>query len=332
MLKKMKNIFLFLLIFTVISCSSGQSYTGYSSDQNNLKQHVSKLASTEFGGRKTGEKGQKLAAAYLADYYLNLKLEAPAGHEDYLQHIPLEFFNGKSKDNAENVVAFIKGSKYPDEVLVISSHYDHLGTNGDKIFFGADDDASGNAALMEVARLFQNAKTEGKQPDRSILFLHVSGEEIGLFGSKYYTSHPIFPLQKTIANLNVDMVGRIDDKHKKNPDYVYLIGSDKLSTDLHNLSEKINKETVNLELDYTYNDEKDPNRYYYRSDHYNFAMNNIPVVFYFNGTHEDYHKPTDTEDKINYEALSKRTNLIFYTAWEIVNRKEKIALDSNTKK
>jgi len=151
----MKKIFLFLLIFTAISCSSGQSYTGYTSDQNNLKQYVSKLASAEFGGRKTGEKGQKLAAAYLADYYLNLKLEAPAGHEDYLQHIPLEFFNGKSKDKAENVVAYMKGSKYPDEVLVITSHYDHLGMMGtDAVFPGANDNASGVAMMLDMARYF----------------------------------------------------------------------------------------------------------------------------------------------------------------------------------
>ena len=323
----MNKLLFFLLLFTVISCSSGQSYTEYASDPVNLKQHISTLASAEFGGRKTGEKGQKLAAAYLAKYYSDLKLEAPAGHEDYLQHIPVEFFNGRSKDKGENVLAFMKGSKYPEEVLVLSAHYDHLGTKGEDIYFGADDDASGNAALMETARLFQKAKTEGKEPERSILFLHVCGEEIGLFGSKYYTSHPVFPLQQTVVNMNVDMVGRIDDKHKNDPDYVYLIGSDKLSKELHDLSEKINKETVNLELDYTYNNENDPNRYYYRSDHYNFAMNNIPVIFYFNGTHADYHKPTDTEDKINYDALSKRTNLIFYTAWEIANRKERIAVD-----
>jgi Zn-dependent M28 family amino/carboxypeptidase len=173
------------------------------------------------------------------------------------------------------------------------------------------------------------AKKDGKGPKRSILFLHVTGEEIGLFGSKYYTSHPVFPLDKTVANLNIDMIGRIDEKHKKNPNYIYLIGSDKLSTELHDLSENVNQTTEKLELDYAFNSEKDPNRFYYRSDHYNFAKNKIPVIFYFNGTHEDYHKPSDTEDKINYELLAKRTNLIFYTAWEIANKEERISLSLN---
>ncbi len=231
---------------------------------------------------------------------------------------------------SENVVAIIEGSEKPDEYLVISSHLDHIGiSNNGEINNGADDDGSGTVALLEIAEAFKKAKDAGNGPKRSVVFLHVTGEEKGLLGSQYYTDvDPIFPLKQTVANLNIDMIGRIDPKREGDRNYIYLIGSDKLSIELHELSESINKLYANLELDYTYNDENDPNRFYYRSDHYNFAKNNIPIIFYFNGTHDDYHRPSDTPDKINYDLLENRSRLIFYTAWEIANRKEKIKVDN----
>jgi len=180
---------------------------------------------------------------------------------------------------------------------------------------------------LEMAEAFKMAVKDGNGPKRSILFLHVTGEEIGLYGSKYYTEHPIFPLENTVCDLNTDMVGRIDPDKKDTPNYIYLIGSDKLSQELHDLSEMVNEKYINLELDYTYNDDNDPNRFYYRSDHYNFAKNNVPIIFYFNGVHEDYHQPTDTPDKIEYELLAKRAQLIFQTAWEVANREERITAD-----
>jgi len=160
-----------------------------------------------------------------------------------------------------------------------------------------------------------------------ILILHVTAEEKGLIGSEYYSKNPVFPLAKTVTNLNIDMIGRVDERHQDDPDYIYLIGSDRLSTELHRVSEKANEETVDLELDYKYNAKSDPNRFYFRSDHYNFAKHDIPVIFYFNGTHADYHQPTDTADKLNYELLEKRTKLIFHTAWKLANRENKPALD-----
>ncbi|MBV1923069.1 MAG: M28 family peptidase, partial [Flavobacteriaceae bacterium] len=190
-----------------------------------------------------------------------------------------------------------------------------------------DDDGSGTVAMLEMAQAFQMAADNGNGPKRSILFLHVTGEEIGLYGSKYYTENPLFPLKNTVVNLNTDMIGRIGSEKKGNDNYIYLIGSDKLSQELHDLSEEVNSNYVNLELDYTYNDDDDPNRFYYRSDHYNFAKKNIPVIFYFNGTHKDYHKPGDTPDKIEYELMAKRTQLIFLTAWEIANREGRITAD-----
>ena len=249
------------------------------------------------------------------------------------ESIQLNFESSNDKISSENVAAFIKGTEKPDEYLIISSHLDHIGIspNGE-INNGADDDGSGTVALLEIAEAFKLASDQGHRPKRSILFLHVTGEEKGLLGSQYYTDYdPIFPLEKTVADLNIDMIGRIDPNREGDRNYIYLIGADKLSSELHNLSEDINKKYANLELDYTYNDENDPNRFYYRSDHYNFAKNNIPIIFYFNGTHDDYHRPGDTPDKINYDLLQNRTRLIFYTAWEIANRNSKLIVDNAAK-
>ncbi len=245
----------------------------------------------------------------------------------------LNLQSSNAEVKSENVVAVIPGFEKPDEYVVISSHLDHIGiaANG-KINNGADDDGSGTVAMMEIAEAFKKAAETGSGPKRSIVFLHVTGEEKGLLGSQYYTDvEPIFPLSQTVANLNIDMIGRIDPERNGLREYIYLIGSDKLSTDLHKLSERVNKQYTGLQLDYAYNNEYDPNRYYYRSDHYNFAKNNIPIIFYFSGTHEDYHKPGDTPDKINYDLLEKRSRLIFHTAWEIANREERVVVDKASK-
>ncbi len=292
-----------------------------------LKKVLYTLASDDYAGRFTGEEGQKKAAKFITEFYTNLGIGAANSDGNYLQNIPAEYFKGHAKNSSENVVAFIKGSEKPDEYVVLSAHYDHLGTKNDKIYYGADDDASGTTAVMEIAKAFQKAVAAGNGPKRSLVFLHVTGEEIGLYGSKYYTENPIFPLENTVANLNIDMVGRLDKQHAENPEFVYLIGADKLSTELHELSEATNKKYTNLSLDYTYNDENDPNRFYYRSDHYNFAKNNIPIIFYFNGVHDDYHQHTDTADKIRYDLLQKRAQLVFYTAWEIANREKRLVVD-----
>lgn len=293
-----------------------------------LKEHLYLLASDVLEGRKTGEKGQKMAVNYLTAYYEHLELQAPQDYPDYIQSIPLEYLGNTSRDSSENVLAYILGSERPEEAIVITAHYDHLGIRGEEIFNGADDNASGTSALMEIAESFKLAAENGHRPRRSVLFLHLTGEEAGLFGSSYYVSHPVFKLENTVVNLNIDMIGRVDDRHQGKPPYVYLIGSDKMSEELHVLSEKVNGEFTELKLDYTYNKEKDPNRFYYRSDHYNFARKGVPVIFYFNGEHKDYHKPTDTADKIDYDLLKLRSELIFYTAWELANRKDRVELNA----
>jgi len=232
---------------------------------------------------------------------------------------------------SQNVLGYLEGSDLKDELLVISAHYDHVGIQDGEIYNGADDDGSGTTGVLQMAKAFTKSKKEGNGPRRSILFLLVTGEEKGLLGSDYYTRYPVFPLENTVSDLNIDMIGRIDPDHESNPNYIYLIGSDKLSSELHKISENANVLYTNLELDYKFNDPNDPERIYYRSDHYNFAKNGIPVIFYFNGVHEDYHKPGDTVDKINFEMLVKRTKLVFYTAWEIANRDKRLIVDSNKK-
>ena len=232
--------------------------------------------------------------------------------------------------DVENVLGFIKGSEKPEEVLVVTSHYDHIGISADgQVNNGADDDGSGTTTVLEIAEAFSIAASKGVKPKRSVLFMTVSGEEKGLLGSEYYSNNPVFPLENTVTNLNVDMVGRVDPDHEggDNEEYVYVIGADKLSQELHDVSEKVNKTYVNLDLDYTYNDENDPNRYYYRSDHYNFAKKNVPIIFYFNGTHADYHRPTDTIEKIRFDVMHKRALLVFFTAWELANRENRVKLD-----
>lgn len=248
-------------------------------------------------------------------------------YQSFSSAFTLEINKPSQELTSENVLAYIPGEEYKDELIVITAHYDHIGMHDSLIFNGADDDGSGTSALLEIAEAFMLAKKNGNGPKRSILIMPVSGEEKGLLGSKYYTNNPVFPLGKTVCNLNVDMIGRYDEAHINDSNYVYLIGSDKLSSELHDLSERVNSTYTKIGLDYTFNDENDPNRFYYRSDHYNFAKNNIPVIFYFNGVHEDYHKSTDTVEKIDFSKMERISRLIFYTAWEVANRKERIKLD-----
>lgn len=231
--------------------------------------------------------------------------------------------------DASNVLGYLEGSdpELKNELVVLTAHYDHEGIIDGKVYNGADDDGSGTTAVLEMAEAFATAAKAGKGPRRSILFMTVTGEEKGLLGSRYYSDHPVFPLENTITNLNIDMIGRVDSIHSGNPEYVYIIGSDKLSTELHAINEKANATYTKLELDYTYNDPDDPNRFYYRSDHYNFAKHGIPIIFYFNGVHEDYHKHTDDVEKINFDALSQRARLVFHTAWILANRDKRPVVD-----
>lgn len=290
-----------------------------------LESHVYAFSADEFQGRKAGEPGHHKASKFLKDYYVDEGIRSPLGSK-YYQYIPESYFSDGIKDS-QNVIAFIEGSEHPNEVIIVSAHSDHEGYTDTEIYNGADDNGSGTAAVLEMAQAFKIAAKNGHRPKRSVVFLHLTGEEVGLNGSRYYAQYPIFSMSNTVANLNIDMIGRIDDAHLDNEDYIYLIGSDRLSTELHFISEEANNVFTNLELDYRLNKDNDPNRYYYRSDHYNFAQKGVPVIFYFNGEHDDYHEPTDTPEKINYGLLEKRTKLIFATAWYLANSEKRIEVD-----
>jgi Zn-dependent M28 family amino/carboxypeptidase len=227
----------------------------------------------------------------------------------------------KQTKPTENVVGLLEGTDplLKAEVIVLTAHYDHvgIGPNG-AIYHGADDDGSGTSVLLEIAEAFSLNPT---RPKRSILFMAVTAEEKGLLGSQYYVQNPIVPLAKTIANVNMDMVGRVDAKYQaqKREDYVYVIGSDKISAAFDSLLKAGNRESENLLLDYTYNDDADPNQFYRRSDHYNFARNGIPVAFFFTGVHEDYHRPTDTVDKILFDKTARIARLAYYFSWKLTH-------------
>jgi len=248
------------------------------------------------------------------------------------QTIPLAFDAqmGLKEEKIEvpNVLGLLEGSTKKDEVVVVSGHYDHDGILPDGTFFhGADDNGSGTVAVIELARAFSQAKKEGKGPKRSILFIGLAAEEKGLLGSEYYVEHPILPLANTVACINIDMIGRIDDKHLNGDhNYIHVIGVNKLSTDLKPIVEKANKD-IKTKLDYDYNDPNEPMRLYYRSDHYNFAKKGIPSLFFFSGLHPHYHTPEDTVDKIDFPMMVKREKLIFNTIWELANRPNKPKVD-----
>lgn len=245
--------------------------------------------------------------------------------------VVMNFAKNVSVTAGNNVLGYIEGTDMKDEIIIISAHHDHLGKRGDDVYNGADDNGSGTSTVIEIAEAFQLAKEMGIGPRRSVLCLLVTGEEKGLLGSEYYAEQPIFPLANTVANVNIDMVGRVDEKYKDNPNYVYVIGSDRLSTDLHKINEDVNQKYSQIVLDYEYNDENDPNRYYYRSDHYNFAKNGIPAIFFFNGVHDDYHRTTDTVEKINFEKMETIGRHFFHTAWELANRDQRIVVDGEVK-
>jgi Zn-dependent M28 family amino/carboxypeptidase len=336
-----KIISLSILLVVCLSCSATKE--AVSQDNNTdatkymntitadeLKTHLYIVASDDMEGRETGSEGQKRAGNYLIDQYKKNDISFPKAATSFYQPVPAAYLNANRDEglaDSENIWAFIEGSEKPTEIIVVSAHYDHVGVKDGDVYNGADDDGSGTVALLEIAEAFELAKKEGHGPKRSILFLHVTGEEHGLHGSRFYSENPLFPLANTITDINIDMIGRRDEAHTDSNNYVYLIGADRLSTDLHKICLAANDKYTQLNLDFKYNDPMDPNHFYERSDHYNFAKNGVPSVFLFNGVHADYHQKSDTPDKIEYDALAKRAQLAFTVAWELANRENRPVVD-----
>jgi Zn-dependent M28 family amino/carboxypeptidase len=245
--------------------------------------------------------------------------------------VSYKFEKYRTTINASNVVGIIEGTDKKDEYVFLTGHYDHLGMRNGKIYYGADDDGSGTVAVIAMAEAFAKAAAEGYRPRRTIVFMTVSGEENGLWGSEYYSDHPFYPLEKTTVDLNTDMVGRIDTERKTadSLNYLYVIGHDKLSSDLPIINEGVNNKYTKLVLDYKFDDPNDQNRIYFRSDHYNFARKGVPVLFFYDGMlKSDYHQPTDTVDKIYWNLYETRVRMIFHTAWEMANRDEMLKRDT----
>ncbi|MDQ2975935.1 MAG: M28 family peptidase [Acidobacteriota bacterium] len=238
----------------------------------------------------------------------------------------------------QNVVAVFEGSDpvLKDEYVALGAHYDHIGigipVNGDAINNGADDDGSGTTALLAMAEALAKASM---RPKRSVLFVWHAGEEKGLWGSRYFTSYPTIPLDRIVTQINIDMIGRSKkegdtnprNKELSGPNEVYVIGSKMMSTELGDLTEAVNKQYLNITYDYRYDDPNDPNRFFFRSDHFNYARKGIPIVFFFDGEHEDYHRPGDSPDKIDYQKMERITRTVYMTLWEVANRPTRLKVD-----
>jgi len=272
---------------------------------------------------------ENIAREIMGDDYAKAKMGEMQA-KAYATNVTLSLSKSTSTLESSDVLGVLEGTDLKDEYVFITAHYDHLGKRDTVIYYGADDDGSGTVSVLELAQAFTKAKAAGQGPRRTIVFMTVSGEEKGLWGSEYYTDHPVFPLDKSTVDLNIDMIGRIDATRKQgdSANYVYVVGDDKISTDLKKISEAVNNKYTKLELDYKFNDPKDPNRIYFRSDHFNFARKGVPIIFYYDGMlGADYHRPTDTPDKIYYDLLAKRAQLVFFTAWEMANRSEMLKRD-----
>jgi hypothetical protein len=257
------------------------------------------------------------------------KVLRTAGRKRVVVHVPVKVRSTPvdEKLTATNVLGYVEGSDKKGEIIFVTAHYDHIGVIGGEVYNGADDDGSGTAAVLEMAQAFAQAKAEGHGPRRSMVFMTVSGEEKGLLGSEWYTDHPVFPLDSTMADLNIDMIGRTDTVYGDSSKYVYVIGSKRISTELGETIEKQNALWTGLDLDYTFDSDSDPNRFYYRSDHYNFAKHGVPIAFFFNGVHADYHGPKDEVDKIRFDLLHQRALLVFHTAWVLANQEPRLVVD-----
>ncbi len=228
----------------------------------------------------------------------------------------------QSKETAPNVIGYIKGTDSAAGCIILSAHHDHVGKNGKEIYYGAVDNASGTVAIMEIAKLLNNAIEKGIRPKRSIIIASYTGEEKGLFGSFHFAENPIFPIEKTWAVINIDMMGRVDTFYsgkRADSNYAYILVKDTLNRGLRTALFTANEKLGQLTLDTYYEQPQFMQRRLTGSDQYPFFLKGVPFIRIDCGFSKDYHKPTDTPDKINYELLSKQVKLAFLTTWNIAN-------------
>lgn len=296
---------------------NGDSSGGFSGGYNVVK--------PELAAKLLGLNSVEALTAHRQELANNITAFQPKVLNYELRQIP---YSSKETINSRNVLAFLEGSdpELKDEVVVLTSHYDHVGigepdSTGDRIYNGADDDGSGTIGLLNIAKAFSKAEKSGIKPKRSVLFLNVSGEEKGLLGSRYYSDHSVFPMDKTVANLNTDMIGRIDSTHKSEgiEKYAYIIGAELISSDLDSLIKVANAQSGEIELNKRYNDLNDPQQFYRRSDHWHFGRKQVPFAFFFTGVHEDYHRPSDEVHKIRFEKMGNILRTMYATTVMIAN-------------
>jgi len=346
----------FIAVSTIIQAYAQPDVSHVSVSDSLLRKHVFMLASDSLQGRETGTEGQRKATLYCAKIFRLSRLlaafridsvrgsyrqtyaftttevatfgqsrprtytTAPSTYKRHeLVPLPVTAQDSSQVMFGQNVGGLLLGTDLKQEVVVVSAHYDHLGRSGSRIFHGADDNASGTATVLSVAAVFDSLVQQGIRPRRSILFLLFSGEEGGLLGSKHFVNNSPISLQQIVCDLNIDMVGRLDYEHRKKPDYCYLI-TNKEGSELLKVAETANQQSVKLAINQGgYDTKNDPKQYFLRSDHYNFAKFGIPTLFFTNGEHPDYHQPSDTADKIEFDILKKRATLVFQTAWLSAN-------------
>jgi hypothetical protein len=240
----------------------------------------------------------------------------------------------------ENIVGLVEGTdpQLKSTYVAFGAHYDHVGyaqseladdgtrpgapgrvTPGaaaDRVWNGADDDGSGIVTMMALARAF----AEGPRPRRSLLFVWHAGEESGLYGSRYFADHPTVPLDRIVAQLNIDMVGRNRDDQISEANTVYLVGSDRISSELHQINREANLALAQpMKLDYELNDPGELEQFYYRSDHYSYAAKGIPIIFFTTGLHPDYHANTDEVSKIEFPKMTRIAQLVYETGARVAN-------------
>jgi hypothetical protein len=281
--------------------------------------------------------GEKQSAASLLDLASKGQMPEPfALHPDKKLSITVKVKSESA--STQNVVAVFEGGDpiLKNEYVALGAHYDHVGVgpavNGDTVFNGADDDGSGTTALLGIAEALGRASS---RPKRSVLFVWHAGEEKGLWGSRYFTAYPTLPLENIVTQINIDMIGRSKKEGETNPrnanlsgpKEVYVIGSRMMSTELGELTETVNKQYLNLTFDYRYDDPADPNRFFFRSDHINYARKGIPIVFFFDGEHEDYHGRGDSVDKIDFQKMEKVTRTVYMMLWELATRPTRPKVD-----